>query len=79
MEALLLHEAVPVHHMQVARARELKGLPDFRHNALYDAYDEGWGLYAESLGEDLGLYKDPHSKFSRLQFEFRMDGSVIHP
>jgi uncharacterized protein (DUF885 family) len=69
MEALLLHETVPGHHLQVARAQELKGLPDFRRNAVYNSYSEGWGLYAESLGEDLGLYKDPYSKFGRLQAE----------
>ena len=69
MEALFLHEAVPGHHLQNARALELATLPNFRRSDWYVAYGEGWALYAEGLGDQLGLYTDVYSKFGQQRME----------
>jgi uncharacterized protein (DUF885 family) len=69
MQAIYLHEAVPGHHFQGSIQRELENLPSFRRFSGYTAYSEGWGLYAESLGGELGFYTDPYDHFGALGTE----------
>lgn len=69
LTALTLHEAVPGHHQQNAIARELDNLPDFRQQLGFSAFGEGWGLYAEKLGVEMGVYETPYDDFGRLSYE----------
>jgi len=67
VESIAYHEGLPGHHLQISIAQELTGLPQFRKYLHYTAYTEGWGLYAEQLGKDVGFYQDPYSDFGRLE------------
>jgi len=67
IETTTYHEGVPGHHMQISIAQELPSLPPFRQNEYYTAYTEGWALYAEKLGEEVGFYQDPYSYYGHLQ------------
>ncbi|WP_299980229.1 DUF885 domain-containing protein [uncultured Pseudoteredinibacter sp.] len=69
LEALAYHEGIPGHHMQLAIAQELEGIPTFRKVGGYTAYTEGWGLYSETLPKEIGFYQDPYSDFGRLSME----------
>jgi uncharacterized protein (DUF885 family) len=67
VESIAYHEGLPGHHLQISISRELKGVPEFRKFGGYSAFAEGWGLYSERLGKDVGFYKDPYSDYGRLQ------------
>jgi uncharacterized protein (DUF885 family) len=77
-ESIAYHEGLPGHHLQISIAQELTDLPAFRRYLHYTAYTEGWGLYAEHLGKDIGFYQDPYSDFGRLESdEFRAIRLVV--
>jgi uncharacterized protein (DUF885 family) len=67
VEAVAYHEGLPGHHLQISISQELEGIPDFRKHTYFTAYTEGWGLYSEQLGKDVGFYQDPYSDYGRLE------------
>ncbi len=77
MRALAYHEGIPGHHMQIAVAQELEGLPKFRRFGGYTAYNEGWGLYSEWAPKEMGLYQDPYDDYGRLAMELWRAGRLV--
>jgi len=77
LEALAYHEGIPGHHMQIAIAQELEGIPRFRRFGGYTAYSEGWGLYSELVPKELGYYSDPYSDFGRLAMEIWRSARLV--
>ena len=77
VEAIAYHEGVPGHHLQISLAQELPELPDFRQHAGYTAFVEGWALYSERLGKDVGRYQDPYSEYGRLENEMWRDIRLV--
>ena len=71
--ALTLHECTPGHSFQAALAEERKEMPSFRRNIYFSGYGEGWGLYSEWLGKEMGIYRTPYEEFGRLSYEL-VDG-----
>jgi uncharacterized protein (DUF885 family) len=67
VEAVAYHEGIPGHHLQISLQQELPGLPQFRQQGYYTAYTEGWALYSERLGKEIGFYQDPYADYGRLE------------
>jgi uncharacterized protein (DUF885 family) len=77
VEAIAYHEGVPGHHLQISIAQELKDLPRFRQNGGYTAFVEGWALYSERLGKEIGFYEDPYNDYGRLENEMWRDIRLV--